>query len=154
MSTLADLQAAQAATDVKIATIKTDVEALLTKLDNIPTGGLTPAQQAALDDAVAHANKINDSLSALDTEATAVKPTLTSIAPATGALVGGDSVVLTGSGFTGTIGVTIGGNPVASFSVVNDTTINAVTPAGTGGVAVVVTNARGASDGAVIFTYA
>ena len=68
MSTLADVQAAQAATDAKIATVKADVEALLAKVAAIPPAGLTPEQQAAIDDITAHATKINDSLGAVDGE--------------------------------------------------------------------------------------
>ena len=69
MSTLADVQAAQAVTDTKIAAISTDVQTLLAKIAAIPTGGLTPEQQAAIDDISAHAGRINDALSAVDTSA-------------------------------------------------------------------------------------
>lgn len=69
MATLADVQAKQAATDAAIATVKTDVETLLAKIASFPPSGLTPEQQAAIDDIAAHADKINDSLSAVDIEA-------------------------------------------------------------------------------------
>lgn len=69
MSTLADAQAAQAITDQKIAAISTDVQTLLAKIAAIPTGGLTADQQAAVDDIAAHAGRINDALSAVDTAA-------------------------------------------------------------------------------------
>jgi predicted glycoside hydrolase/deacetylase ChbG (UPF0249 family) len=70
MSTLQDAQAAQAATDEKLSAVKADVEALLAKVSNIPSPGtLSPDQQVAVDDIVAHANKINDSLSGIDAEA-------------------------------------------------------------------------------------
>jgi hypothetical protein len=68
MSTLADAQAAQAITDTKIAAIAADVQTLLGKITNIP-GTLTPEQQAAIDDITAHAGRINDALSAVDTSA-------------------------------------------------------------------------------------
>jgi hypothetical protein len=67
MATLADAQAAQAITDQKIAAVATDVQTLLAKISAVPTGGLTPEQQAAIDDIAAHAGKINDALSAVDT---------------------------------------------------------------------------------------
>ncbi len=66
MSSFDDLKAAQAETDSKIATIKTDVETMLVKLAAIPAAGLTPEQQSALDDAVAHAQAMNASLAAVD----------------------------------------------------------------------------------------
>jgi outer membrane murein-binding lipoprotein Lpp len=69
MATLADAQAAQAITDQKIAAISTDVQTLLAKIAAVPTGGLTPDQQAAIDDIAAHAGRINDALSAVDTSA-------------------------------------------------------------------------------------
>jgi hypothetical protein len=66
MSSFDDLKAAQAATDAKIASVKADVEKLMALLAAIPPAGMTPEQQAALDEAVAHASSINDSLSAVD----------------------------------------------------------------------------------------
>lgn len=70
MNTLADAQAAQATTDTKIAAIAADVQVLLGKLTTLPTPGtLTPEQQAAIDDIVAHAGRINDALSAVDASA-------------------------------------------------------------------------------------
>lgn len=75
MATLADVQAKQAATDTAIATVKTDVETLLAKIATFPTGGLTPDQQAAVDDIAAHADKINASLGGIDTEVNPVVPT-------------------------------------------------------------------------------
>lgn len=69
MSTLADIQAAQAITDQKITAITADVQTLLAKIAAIPPGGLTPDQQAAIDDIATHAGKINDALSTIDTTA-------------------------------------------------------------------------------------
>lgn len=69
MSTLADVQAAQVVTDQKITAISADVTTLLAKIAAIPPGGLTPEQQAAIDDIAAHAGKINDALSAVDATA-------------------------------------------------------------------------------------
>lgn len=68
-NTLADIQAAQAVTDQKVSAINADVEALLAKIATIPSGGLTPEQQAAIDDIEAHATRINDALSTIDTSA-------------------------------------------------------------------------------------
>ena len=57
---------------------------------------------------------------------------ITDVSPASGPTTGGTAVTLTGECFTGATGVTFGGVPARSFSVVDDTTIRAVAPAGTG----------------------
>ncbi len=69
MSTLADIQAAQVETDAKVAAVKADVEALLVKVAAVPLLGLTPEQQAAVNDIAVHANKINADLAAVDASA-------------------------------------------------------------------------------------
>lgn len=70
--------------------------------------------------------------------AQAAAPTLSSVSPAAGTAAGGNSITITGSGFTtgtGVVcpsGVTVGGTAVASCTVTNDTTISATLPARTG----------------------
>jgi hypothetical protein len=66
MATFEDLKAAQDATDAKIDAVKADIQTLMDKLAAIPPGGLTPEQEAALADAVAHAQAINEKLGAID----------------------------------------------------------------------------------------
>ncbi len=61
-----DLKAAQDATDAKIDSVKADIVVLMEKLAAIPAPGMTPEQEAALADAVAHANAINEKLGAID----------------------------------------------------------------------------------------
>ncbi|MEO5822775.1 MAG: IPT/TIG domain-containing protein, partial [Vicinamibacteraceae bacterium] len=60
-------------------------------------------------------------------------PTLTSIAPATGATAGGTAVTLTGTNFAAGTTVTIGGAAATSVVVSSSTRITAVTPAGAAG---------------------
>ncbi|HXE63841.1 MAG TPA: IPT/TIG domain-containing protein [Bryobacteraceae bacterium] len=55
-------------------------------------------------------------------------PTVTSISPASGRISGGTAVTITGTALTGTTSVTFAGVAAQSFTVVNDTTITAVTP--------------------------
>ena len=71
-------------------------------------------------------------------------PVVTGVSPATGAI--GSTVTLTGTGFIGTTSVTVGG-VVASFTIVSDTSLTVVIPAGTpnGVVDIRVTNATGQS---------
>ncbi|WP_324199149.1 IPT/TIG domain-containing protein [Nocardia amamiensis] len=79
-------------------------------------------------------------------------PTLTSVLPDSGPETGGDTVTLTGTGFTGTTAVDFGANTAVSFTVVSDTEISAVVPAGIGSVDVTVTTAGGVSN-PVAYTY-
>ncbi len=51
---------------------------------------------------------------------------------------GGTAVTIAGTGFTGATSGTVGGAALTSFTVVNDTTITAVTPAGTLGSSAIV----------------
>lgn len=70
MADISDIKPALDAIDAQVTKVKTDVDTLVAKLGAVPTGGLTPAQQAAIDDAVAHANGIAASLGAIDAAAT------------------------------------------------------------------------------------
>ncbi|MCL5948469.1 MAG: IPT/TIG domain-containing protein [Actinobacteria bacterium] len=79
-------------------------------------------------------------------------PTATGITPAVGPKLGGTSVTISGSGFTGATAVDFGSKPATSFTVDSDTSITAVSPPGTGTVSVTVTTANGTSNG-VNYTY-
>jgi hypothetical protein len=62
-----------------------------------------------------------------------------SVSPASGPAAGGTVVTITGSGYhCATIEVKFGGRPATSFSAINDSTITATVPAGTGTVDVTV----------------
>jgi len=66
-----------------------------------------------------------------------VAPAITSIAPSSGTNLGGTSVVITGTDFTGATSVSFDSVPAASFVVNSATQITAVSPAlGSGGVAI------------------
>ncbi|MFA4861219.1 glycine-rich domain-containing protein [Methanoregula sp.] len=81
-------------------------------------------------------------------------PAFGSISPATGLFVGGTSVTITGTGFTGATAVTFGGTAATSFTVASGTSITAVTPAhAVGAVDVVVTAPGGSVTGTGAFTY-
>ncbi|MGQ4596623.1 IPT/TIG domain-containing protein [Nocardia sp. R6R-6] len=79
-------------------------------------------------------------------------PALTSLSPTGGPTAGGTVVTLTGTGLSGVTGVSFGATPATSFSVVSNTQVTAVAPAGTGTVQVTVASASGSSNG-LSFTY-
>jgi hypothetical protein len=73
-----------------------------------------------------------------------VAPTITGINPPSGAPAGGTQIWIKGSDFTGTTGITVGGNAVTSFTVSDDNNIVAVVSAGTlGAQDLIVTNGTG-----------
>ncbi|MEV6566053.1 beta strand repeat-containing protein [Streptomyces kronopolitis] len=79
-------------------------------------------------------------------------PVLSSLSPTSGPSAGGTAVTLTGSGLSNASAVRFGSTAASSFTVVSDTVITAVAPAGTGTVQVTVTTPGGTSNG-VAFTY-
>ncbi|MBA4371352.1 MAG: hypothetical protein C0402_00650 [Thermodesulfovibrio sp.] len=84
-------------------------------------------------------------------------PTVTSISPTSGPVVGGTAVTITGTSFTGATAVMFGGAAATGVTVVNSTTITATSPAGSAGtVDVTVTTPSGTSvtSSADQFTYA
>jgi hypothetical protein len=72
-------------------------------------------------------------------------PVVTAINPANGPDAGGIQVTITGAGFTGATAVNFGKTSAQSFTVVSDTQITAVSPAGTGTVDVTVVSTGGTS---------
>lgn len=60
-------------------------------------------------------------------------PLITSISPSHGPVIGGNSVVITGAGFTDASSVSFGLRPADSFNVITDSSISAIVPVGTSG---------------------
>src|SRR5690606_31767124 len=84
----------------------------------------------------------------------AAAPTIISISPDTGPEAGGTALTITGSNLTGANAVTFDGTGSTSVTVVSDTQITAVTPAGTvGAVDVAVTTPAGTTTETGGFTY-
>ncbi|MFJ7182413.1 IPT/TIG domain-containing protein [Streptomyces massasporeus] len=80
-------------------------------------------------------------------------PIVSTVAPTSGPTSGGTGVTITGTNLESTESVTFGG-ATAPFSVINSTTLSAVTPPGAAGaVDVVVTNPAGSDTAAGAFTY-
>lgn len=97
-------------------------------------------------------------IAALQAEAcnAVVAPAVTGINPTTGPVAGGTVVTITGTKLTGATAVNFGANPAASFSVVSDTQISAVSPPGAAGpVDVIITTGGGTSLAGSndVFTY-
>jgi hypothetical protein len=61
-------------------------------------------------------------------------PAVTGVSPGSGPSAGGNTVTLTGTGFTGASAVSFGTVPATSFTVNSDTSITATVPAGTVGI--------------------
>jgi beta-mannanase len=83
-------------------------------------------------------------------------PAITGVLPNSGSSSGGTSVTVTGTGFTGATKVTFAGSAGTNLTVVNDSTINVISPAhAIGAVNVVVTTPTGMTSGAGVghFTY-
>lgn len=81
-------------------------------------------------------------------------PVLTAIVPNNGPAAGGQSVTISGAGLNGATAVSFGGTAAASFTVVNSSTISAVTPAHAGGtVNVTVTTSGGGTSNGISYTF-
>ena len=81
-------------------------------------------------------------------------PAISSVSPPTGTTLGGTILVIVGSGFAGTTGVTVGGALATSVAVLSDTEIRVVAPPGIAGAQdVVVTAPGGTTTLAGAYTY-
>lgn len=83
------------------------------------------------------------------------RPSVTHISPATGPLVGGSTVVITGHAFTAVTGVTFGSTASLGIKVDSATKLTAVVPAGVlaGKVSVLVSGAAGTSSATLTSQY-
>jgi len=59
-------------------------------------------------------------------------PTVTSVSPGSGAAAGGNTVTVTGTGFSGADGVLFGGTPVTGYTIDSDTQMTVTVPPGSG----------------------
>jgi hypothetical protein len=79
-----------------------------------------------------------------------VVPSITSFTPTSGPV--GTSVAITGTTFTGATKVTFGGVAATSYQVINDSTVDALVPAGAAAGPVAVTTPGGTATSATKFT--
>ncbi|MFI6151535.1 PxKF domain-containing protein [Kitasatospora sp. NPDC051170] len=143
-----------------------------TMVASIPTGGWSTAVLANPDGRHVYVSSLTtDTVSIIDTATLTITssfpvgqsvyqlgmapppPTGTGLAPDHGPAAGGATVTLTGSHLYGTIGVSFGGTPASSFTVVNDTTVTATAPAHAAGAVSVSLTARGRTVTAGTYTY-
>ncbi|KAJ5974732.1 hypothetical protein N7481_011942 [Penicillium waksmanii] len=80
-------------------------------------------------------------------------PIPTSVSPDNGPAAGGNTAVISGTGFTNATAVAFGSTAATSFTVASSTVINAVVPPGSGAVSVNVTGPGGTSSGGPTYTY-
>jgi hypothetical protein len=118
---------------------------------NLPTGSLTATTTFnVLATIIATGCSIQMTNTPTVSVITCNPPTITSFSPMSACLGGGDIITITGTNFSGATSVTING-AVATFSVINGTTISATVPSGAAASGnIVVTNTYGsASHGAL-----
>jgi hypothetical protein len=108
---------------------------------------VAPSQTAGSVDVTVTAPGAVSALTSADrfTYQMSLPPAVTNLDTASGSTAGGTAVTITGNHFTGATGVNFGGVP-ASYTVLSDSSINAVSPSGAAGtVDVTVTTATGTS---------
>lgn len=107
-------------------------------------------RQDASDPGDAAATAVEDKLQTIRITYSVDQPVITSFTPAATCSNTG-SVVITGTGFSGTTSVTVGGTAVTSFEVNSPTQITAIVGAGTTGL-IAVTNSLGSTQSATNLT--
>ncbi|MFG2827042.1 IPT/TIG domain-containing protein [Streptomyces sp. NPDC048434] len=98
-------------------------------------------------------NRSAQSPTASAAQQAAAVPAVISVSPPSGSSAGGNTVTVTGTGFTNATAVRFGATPAPSFTVNSDTQITATTPLGTGTVQVTVTTPSGISNQFVTYAY-
>lgn len=120
------------------------VEAPFTVLSPTKIAAVAPAQPIGPVDVVVTGVDGPSATGAASRFTYAMAAAITAVSPASSPAAGGASVTITGTGFTGASAVTFAKSPASSFTVVDDSTIVAVTPARAAGtVAVRVTTPSG-----------
>ncbi len=99
-------------------------------LGTVPVGFLSPTSISCLVGSTFNCTAMGPDLSSF--AFLHLAPQITSIAPPDGPPSGGTSVVISGVGLDSAAGVFFGTSPAQSFTVLSDTSISAVSPAGVG----------------------
>ena len=81
-------------------------------------------------------------------------PSITSVTPPQGSVLGGTVITITGTGLSSTVAVSVGGTPCTAVTVLSPTQVRATTPPGTAGqAAIAVTTPAGTSLAPSPFNY-
>ena len=142
-------------TNSSVVTIGGTLATNVTVVNSTTITATTPAGAAGTASVVVNTPGGSNAANSLYTYVTPVTaPSISSVSPATGTTLGGTSVTITGTNFTGATGVTFGGTPATNVTVVSATSLTATTPAkSAGAVSVVVTNPSGSNAANSLFTY-
>lgn len=102
----------------------------------------TPTEVSALQTyTVTVSNSGGESTTTIELEVLLPAPAISSVDPSSGTLMGNTSITISGSNFTSTVGVTLGGSACTSVNRVSDSLITCLTPSqAVGNVNLVVTN--------------
>ncbi len=103
----------------------------LVRVSDTTLVGRTPAGTAGAKDVGVSASGSTSSLTAAFTYVP--PPTVTAVKPAVGSVLGGQSVTVSGTGFTNQTRVSIGGTALGNIRVLSATSLQGNTPAGTAG---------------------
>jgi parallel beta-helix repeat protein len=107
---------------------------------------VTPAHPAGVADVIVTTPGGDSENTNADNFTFVAAPTVANLNPNRGSTAGGNTVIITGSGFSFVLSVTFGGTPAASFFVNSPTQITATAPAhASGAVDIIVTTVGGAS---------
>lgn len=116
-----------------MATLDDNVLAILANTKQIltnqasSTGGtvnLSPVLSA-----IAGVQSTANAILAQDLPTSPTAPALTAISPANGAIAGGETITVTGTGFEGVTGVMVGTVAATNVTVANDTSLTYISPA-------------------------
>jgi hypothetical protein len=117
---------------------------------------VSPAHAGAVVDVVVAKQGVASTTSSASTFTYVARPVVTGVSPSVGPTEGGTTITVTGTKFSGTTAVQVGGVAATSFTVNSDTSLTVVTPAHAAGqVDVVVSNQEfdSAVNGGSKFTY-
>jgi hypothetical protein len=112
-----------------------------------------PALSAGLYDVQVTTPYGTSSTSSADQYTAVAAPTITNLSSSSGPTGGGNTITLTGTGFTSAYAVSFGGTAASSFTVNSDTSLTVTVPPGSAGAVGVVVTSTGGDSAAASYTY-
>jgi hypothetical protein len=123
------LGAIMAAIDDLTAAVTANTEATAAAVAALNADSNTAAVVSATAAITKNTSDLNAAVAAANPPPPPTLPAVTGVSPDTGSVAGGESISLTGTGFTGAISVSFGTVAAVSFTVGSDTSVTAVAPA-------------------------